>query len=273
MISDTHIHSEFSSDSETPVESHIERAIELGMQYVCITDHQDYDAPLLPPLNRIYLIGDTDDTAGYLMKMREVKERYKDKITVLAGVELGLQAHLGPKLYAYVKQFHFDYVLGSSHYFNGLDGGDRRLYEGRSAQEVCRQYFIEELNNLSAFDDYDTVGHIDYVCRHAPGRLEAFHYRDYADILDEMLKLVVKNGKGLECNTCPLMDGQKMAHPHKEILARYRELGGEVIAFGSDAHTSDRVGGMFETAAEYVKEAGFKYYTVYVNREPIFIPL
>ena len=44
MICDFHMHTEFSGDSETPVRTQIDRAIALGMEEICITDHHDYDS-------------------------------------------------------------------------------------------------------------------------------------------------------------------------------------------------------------------------------------
>jgi len=45
MISDSHLHTAFSTDSDTPAERQIEKAISLGMRSVCITDHMDMDFP------------------------------------------------------------------------------------------------------------------------------------------------------------------------------------------------------------------------------------
>ena len=56
MYSDIHVHTQFSSDSNTPVEAQLERAIKRGMQYLCITDHQDYD---YPPWHSVYLLSET----------------------------------------------------------------------------------------------------------------------------------------------------------------------------------------------------------------------
>lgn len=42
MYTDFHIHSEFSDDSNTPMEEQIKRAISLGIREICFTDHVDY---------------------------------------------------------------------------------------------------------------------------------------------------------------------------------------------------------------------------------------
>ena len=43
IICDFHNHTDFSADCETPAEKMIEKAIELGLSYLCITDHMDPD--------------------------------------------------------------------------------------------------------------------------------------------------------------------------------------------------------------------------------------
>lgn len=41
MITDLHIHTEFSCDSEADMEQYVKQAIERGMQALCFTDHVD----------------------------------------------------------------------------------------------------------------------------------------------------------------------------------------------------------------------------------------
>ena len=45
MIADCHMHTSFSSDSETPIEEQVEQAIRLGMEHICFTDNMDMDYP------------------------------------------------------------------------------------------------------------------------------------------------------------------------------------------------------------------------------------
>ena len=86
MISDIHLHTEFSGDSNTPVHAQIEQAIRLGMEEICITDHHDYDV--------ISEIDFTLDIPRYVEEITRVREEYKDRIHVNLGIELGLQCHL-----------------------------------------------------------------------------------------------------------------------------------------------------------------------------------
>ena len=43
VIADTHLHSSFSGDSETPMKDMIEKAIALGLKEICFTEHMDFD--------------------------------------------------------------------------------------------------------------------------------------------------------------------------------------------------------------------------------------
>ena len=68
-------------------------------------------------------------------------------------------------------------------------------------------------------------------------------------------------------NTSPLNKGLSQTNPCPEIVKRYRELGGEIITIGSDAHTAVNVGGHFDAARDILLSSGFKYYTVFTDRK------
>ena len=55
-----------------------------------------------------------------------------------------------------------------------------------------------------------------------------------------------------------------------EWLRRYKELGGEIITVGSDAHKAEHIGYEFEIAGELLKSCGFRYYTEFENRKAVF---
>ena len=272
MISDMHIHTRWSSDSKKPVRHQIESALRLGMKHICITEHQDYDQPIFPPDNYTFLIGDTDDMEGYLADLAQIREAYAGRIEVLTGVELGLQPHLPEKLAAYARDYPFDFIIGSTHNFRGKGADDLRTYEGKSTEEICRLYFQEEYENIVRIPDFDVCGHLDFIFRYAPGAIETFSYSKYGDVLDNILQALIESGRGIEVNTSRLKS-LGLTNPKVEIISRYAELGGEIITFGSDAHTPQRVGECFEEAGEIVKTCGFKYYAVYKERKPVFYKL
>lgn len=274
-ISDMHSHTRWSSDSDTPVDIHIESAISRGMKHICITDHQDYDAPVFPPDYYSFLIddkGDDDSVNRYICDIKNKKEKYKDRIEVLVGIEMGLQPHIAEKISSLSKKFPFDFIIGSTHTFHGMDAEDKRHYENISIEKAIREYFEEEYVNLKLFKNFDIVGHLDFALRYGPGAAESFTYSKYGDVIDEILLEVIRAGKGIECNTSKFKS-KNMTNPNIEIIKRYAELGGEIITFGSDAHTPDRIGEGFEQVGEMVKNCGLKYYAIFRNHEPFFFKL
>ena len=60
-------------------------------------------------------------------------------------------------------------------------------------------------------------------------------------MIDEILKQLIEKGKGLEVNAAGLKYGLPFAHPHPDVLRRYRELGGEIVTIGADAHKPEHI--------------------------------
>jgi histidinol-phosphatase (PHP family) len=88
--------------------------------------------------------------------------------------------------------------------------------------------------------------------------------------LDDVLRTILDCGKGIEINTSGYKYGLGHAHPKTEILKRYRELGGEIITIGSDAHKPEHLCYDFHLVPELLKSLGFTYYTTFVQRKPVF---
>lgn len=270
MYSDVHVHTYFSSDSIVEIDEQLDRAIKRGMEYVCITDHQDYDYPLW---HSSYILSETGEIDSYLKKLQEKKEEYLDRIKLLIGIEYGLQSHLAERINHEYKKYPFDMVIGSTHCFSGRDTEDQTLYEGRAKEIAIREYFQTELDNIRNIDGYDTIGHLDFVLRDCPGKNEGFTYAKYAEVLDEILLTAIRKNKAVEINTKSLVIGMRDSSPGKDVFKRYRELGGTLVTFGSDAHFPERIGDCFDIAGEILKEVGFNYYCVYKAHQPIFMPL
>ena len=91
------------------------------------------------------------------------------------------------------------------------------------------------------------------------------------EVADEIMRSLIAQGKGIELNTAGFKYGLPFAHPHPEILKRYKELGGEIITIGSDAHKPEHIAYDFDRAKEVLEECGFKYYTEFKERKTIFI--
>ena len=93
------------------------------------------------------------------------------------------------------------------------------------------------------------------------------------DIIDEILRILIQSGRGIEINTAGLKYGLGHPNPHERILKRYRELGGELLSVGSDAHRPEHLAYEFDKVPELLLSCGFRYYTEYRQRKPEQITL
>ena len=261
MYCDYHLHSSFSGDSDAPMEKMIQQGIRLGLPAMCFTEHLDPDFPG----------GDCSfdlDIAAYQKKLLELKEAYQDRIQIFFGLELGLQPHLAGELPGIAASAPFDFIIGSTHVADHMDPYDKIFFQGRTEYEAYHRYFEVLLENLNTFSCFNTCGHIDYVVRYGPQKNRNYSYEKYQDILDEILKTLIQKQIGLECNTAGFKYGLGHPNPTEAILKRYRELGGELVTLGSDAHAPEHLGHSFELLKDLLSACGFRYYAVYKERTP-----
>lgn len=270
ITADCHLHSSFSGDSDTPMEDMVLQGIAQGLDTMCFTEHNDFEYPDAEDLDgKIFLL----NTDSYLYELANLKEKYMGKIRLLFGVELGLQPEAMRQNAAYAKSYEFDFIIGSSHLCHGKDVYYPDFFRGRSTQEALLEYFESILENVRKFSNFDVYGHLDYAVRYAPGKDEGYSYSVYRDIFDEILKILLDKGIGLEMNTGGIKDGMHDFHPCADVLKRYRELGGEIITIGSDSHNADNIAAHFQHAADVLKECGFRYYCVFEKRIPEYFRL
>ena len=147
------------------------------------------------------------------------------------------------------------------------DPYDDAFWKERSVDETCEAYFKSIIDNIKSYKNFDTYGHIDYIIRYAPEKNKNYTYHKFADVLDDVLKTIIHNNIALEVNTAGYKYGLGQPNPQTDILQRYRELGGELITIGADAHRPDHIAYDFKKAETLLKDLGFKYYTIFKKRQ------
>lgn len=268
--SDFHMHSNFSGDSKAALGHMVHSAVARGLNTICFTDHNDPSFPYPSPEE----IGMFDlDTDRYMECLAQTRDLYQDKIVIRRGVEIGIQTHIYKELNKYVQSYPFDFVIGSSHLCLGTDPYYPAFWEGRSLKDGLNVYFEDIRQNVHNYNNYDIYGHLDYIVRYAPGKNKDFRFADYADILEDILKTIIYNGKGIEVNSAGFRQGLGAPNPCAEILKLYHSLGGEILTTGSDAHKPEDIAADFNHVEALIKSCGFKYYTVFKDRKPEFIKL
>lgn len=270
---DMHMHTWFSTDSEACPRDMADEAVRKGLKTICFTDHFDKD-DLEWGEEGIF------DVDAYFVEMQKLQEEYAGKLNIRIGIELGLRTYLKDYYEELTEKYPFDFVIGSVHnvpYKKDAEGNilytdpaAEKLFTDRTDKEAYRLMMETTLENVRTSDCFQTLGHLDYVVRYGKSREKEYSYTDYADIIDEILKLLIEKEKGLEVNSAGLKYGLPFAHPHPDVLKRYRELGGEIITIGADAHKPEHIAYDFAKAEEILKSCGFKYYTEFFEQKPVF---
>lgn len=266
IISDFHLHTSFSEDSEAPMESMVHAAIALGLKTICFTEHLDMDYPKEYGTFSVNL-------EAYTEELFRLQTLYKNDIEILLGIELGMQPHLSERCLKVTQKYPFDFVIASQHLLDGTDPYVPEYWNDKNEQECYEAYFIQLLSNLKSMKSYDTLGHLDYIVRYGPDKNKYYSYETYASYIDPILKYLIEQGKCLEVNTAGLKYGLGHPNPEENVLKRYRELGGTKITIGSDGHKPEHIAYDFEKVADILKELGFESYTIFRKRRSFQIKL
>ncbi len=259
---DYHVHSNFSPDAFMSMEEAIGKAIEKGVTELCFTDHIDYDYP------------DTDfkfefDYKIYLDKISHLQNKYKGKIRIKKGIEIGLQPHILDRYNNDMNKYNLDFVIASIHVVDGKDLYAGDFFVNKGQKEAYRLYFEELYSMLDAYNNFDVLGHLDIIKRYGNYH-KPLDFEDYRSSLVPILEKIITMDKGLEVNTSGPRYKLKDYHPSLEIVNLYHDLGGKIITLGSDAHQTQHVAFDFKKAISALKDIGFSYICTYRQRQPLF---
>lgn len=256
---DFHIHSRVSFDGHDTGRALAQAALDAGLKGICFTDHLDYD-----PTGQM---GDlTFRTEDY---NAEYDRLSLPGLTIRLGVEFGLTRDNQAQFRKDLARRPFDFVLGSIHFVDGLDVYFEPFWQGKTVYQVEQRYLVETLACVQVHEDFDVLAHLTYISKppchptHAP-----LSYVAHREVIDEILRVLAEKGKGLEMNTSGV-DRCGDFLPSADIFRRFRELGGEIVTVGSDAHRCNRVGQYTFRACDILKDI-FGYVCTFENRQPLF---
>ncbi len=276
MKADYHVHSDFSFDSTTPMEAQIERGIELGLDELCFTEHVDYgvmsdwdDPDPHMRKGKPYL---NVDYPRYFETLAEMRRRFGERITVRRGLELGVQSHTIGINTELVEKYRdrLDFTLLSVHQIGDLELYPPDYMEGKSQEEYNIGYYEELLAVARGFDGYCSIAHLDVMRRYDPAGEYPFTEK-IRDVVAEILKTAIDKGKCIELNTASWRYQLSDTQPYRAILRLYRDLGGEMLTLGSDAHRTERLAGNFDEARAILRdELGFRHFCTFERMEPNF---
>ncbi len=202
-----------------------------------------------------------ENTAKYYEEIKALKEKYKDKITILCGVE---QDYLSE-----TPVDQYDYVIGSVHvipkdgHYISVDYTAEHLLDGiekhyaGDALSFAEEYF-EMVANVHKKTKCHIVGHFDLLTKFNEQShiFDTTHPR-YVAASEKALSRLIDSGVIFEVNTGAISRGYRTSpYPSRELLCKIKEKGGKVI-YSSDTHSVDTVNTSFDEALALVKSCGF----------------
>lgn len=256
---DFHMHSRVSFDAHDPALDMALSAREKGLKEICFTDHKDYD-----PLGKMGVLAFDDREYD-----REYGELSVPGLKIRRGMEYGMLPDNQEQFCRDLEGRSYDFVLGSVHFVRNLDVYYPEYWEGKTVFQAERQFLEDTLLCVQRHEDFDVLAHLTFLSKaKAHPTKQSLRYADHAELVDEILRTLVRKGKGLELNTSGMNHCGSFL-PSPDFFCRFRELGGEIVTLGSDSHSSERVGQYVWNACDVLKDI-FGYVCTFEDRKPIF---
>ncbi len=256
---DFHMHSTVSFDAHGTAEEMVRAAQENGLREICFTDHVDYELGVEKQLMVF-------DTNAYNAAYDHLSA---SGLKIRRGMEFGLKEYNAPQLSLDLQRRPFDFVLGSVHFVDEMDVYFTPWWEGKTIAQAERRFLEQTLRCVEHHSEFDVLAHLTFLSKaRAHPAPRPISYADNRELVDEILRTLVKKGKGLELNTSG-MDKCGEYLPGLDYFRRFKELGGEIVTIGSDAHGPERVGQYTREACKLLGEV-FGYVCTFENRQPIF---
>jgi len=257
MIVDLHNHTPLCNHAEGSMDAYIQAAIARGTKFFGFADHAPMD---FDPHYRMQF----SEMAQYEANVRQAKEKYADKITILLGYEVDyLPGHMDKR----VLNAAVDYLIGSVHFINewGFDNPEFiGRYESEDIDEIWKSYFkaVQEMAESKLFD---IVGHLDLI--------KIFKFmptQSITQLAKDALLAIKAADMVLEINVAGYRKPVAEAYPSKELLTMAFALD-IPITFSSDAHKPEQVGLYEKEVVSLAKEVGYTKCAYFQNKERKFI--
>lgn len=231
----------------------------LNLKEICFTDHYDYNSEKNKQ-HDLFTIEKYNEAYGNLIS---------DKLKIRRGIEVGLTTWNQTEVGEFLSNGDFDFVIGSIHYVGGFDPYYKEFWDDMSFKDAISKYMEQTIKCVKTHDNFDVLGHLTYVCKSSYNPTKSgISYNEISDFTDQIFRVLIQKGKGIEINTSGV-DRIGDYLPAMDYVKRFRELGGEIITVGSDAHDRTRVGQYVDDALRMISDV-FPYVCTFEKRNPIF---
>ncbi len=249
----THTHYSFDGAAHSTHDALCRRALEIGLSDIAFTDHCDINGEV----EGLYTPYRADEAFA---EMQAVKEKYKGRLNVLCGIELGNATQYPAEAAAVLSAHPYDFVIGSLHNLRGVPDFSMLKY-GMMTDAHIRKLFDRALDETIEMAEHTegltTVGHITYMHRYVTLAEKKLDFKPFYDKLTRLYRILIERDMALEINVSTLWKGLGIAMPTMELLKLYRDCGGKLVTIGSDAHAPENLGKAIRKGYAILETVGF----------------
>lgn len=260
---DFHVHSIYSHYCKYSMDKMIEAAINKRIKALYFVDLFE----IAGNMNLYFEF----DILEYWKEVKKYNFKYKDKIDILCGLELGISKEDIEEAKQKIDNQPLDMIMLALHRVGNKFFNNGEFFRNRRPSSIYEDYYKEMINILDNFDNFDILGHIGILESYKHNIFKDFKFEDNSNLIYEVLERLVKMNKGLEINTSILRFNEEYINTQFKILKMFNKLGGEIVTIGSDAHTPDQIGFEYKKAVQVLKNAGFENVCFFRKRLPNFV--
>lgn len=265
---DLHMHTSSSFDGHYSAAEMCEAAVNAGLSVITFTDHFDVD------FFEAHRLGERQVTS--YEDVVSAQAAFAHRLKVLVGIEVGQGTYEPELTKKSLEKYDYDFIIGSIHNLRKTPDFCELDYTNMTIDEVygLLDKYFEEMHLLAKWNGFDTLAHLTYPLRYIMGNYGIkVDLKKYSDIVDEIFKTVIANGKALEINTSGLRQKIGVTMPTVDYVRRFKELGGELLTIGSDAHFTEHVGAGINEGFAIAEAAGFEYVTYFEKHKPVMVKI
>lgn len=259
-----HTHSNFCDGAGDP-EDYVRSALRKGFRTLGFSSH----APV--PFKNNFAIKNEEELLNYCHHIRDLQEKYKDKIDIYLGLELDYIEGITGDFGEMKERYGLDYTIGSVHLVrNGddrnlwfIDGpkvesydeGLNKVFSGDVKHAVTTYY--EQVKKMVITQKPDILGHFDKIKMHNRDRYFKEDEDWYRDLVKDLLETISKTGVIPEVNTRGIYKKRSSdLYPGVWILKEMKKMN-IPITLSADAHHPDEIDGYYDEAVDLLKDIGF----------------
>ena len=271
FLCDYHTHTRFSFDGD-PAATHdamCRRALEVGLHDIAFTDHCDVNGEV----ERLYDF--PFDPDGAWNAMMEVKERYKGRLNVVCGIELGNAGQYPEAAKAVLEAHPYEFVIGSLHNLNRVPDFCLMNYESMSAGLIDQLFdrALDETADMIRFPGITTLGHLTYMHRYVTLAGKKLDFKPYYEKIEAIYRALISLDVALEINVSTIWKGLGISMPTMELLKLYKDCGGRLITIGTDAHAPVNLGKAVRKGYAILETVGFHEVLTVQNGQRVLRPI